>query len=242
MTAIVVGASSGLGRALATELAAAGRDLLLVASDQRDLEALAADLELRHGVRAGCIAIDLAREIDPGRRILEALGEGGADALLLAAGQSRGDDELALPPPATGQLLAVNLHAPLAIAQELLPMLVAKRGVIVFFGSIAAARGRRRNAVYAAAKRGLVSFHESLRQRHAPRELRVQLYELGFIASNLSFGTALPLAPAEPAQLARYVVRNLGRGSFRRYLPRHFALVAGVLRCLPWWLYRRMRA
>ena len=56
-TAVVVGASSGLGRALATELARRGHAVLLVASDRRDVDALAADLQLRHGVPARALAL-----------------------------------------------------------------------------------------------------------------------------------------------------------------------------------------
>lgn len=242
MTAIVIGASSGLGRALAVELARRGRPLLLVASDARDLDALARDLGLRYGVAVGTLAIDLVTSADPGARVLAALeGLPAPDALLLVAGQSRHDDDLALGAAAIGQLLAVNLHAPLAIAHALLPRLVEARGTIVGFGSIAAARGRRRNAVYAAAKRGLETFFESLRQRYRPRELSVQFHRLGFVHSNLTWGMKLPLPAAEPSDVACRVVDALGRGSFARYEPRHWALVAFLLRRLPWFLFRRMQ-
>lgn len=59
MNAVVVGASAGLGRALAAALAASGHDLVLAASDLRDVAALASDLRLRHGVRAAAVAVDL---------------------------------------------------------------------------------------------------------------------------------------------------------------------------------------
>ena len=59
MIAIVVGASAGLGRALAEELAATGHDLVVVSSDARDLEALASDLRIRHGVRVVTVPFDL---------------------------------------------------------------------------------------------------------------------------------------------------------------------------------------
>jgi len=94
-TAIVVGASSGLGRALATELAARGHALLLVASDRRDLDALGASLNLAHGIAVRALALDLGREADPGARIVSALdGMPPASALLLPIGQSREDDDL----------------------------------------------------------------------------------------------------------------------------------------------------
>ncbi len=242
MTAIVIGASSGLGRALAVELARNGKPLLLVASDARDVDALAADLVLRHGVEVRTLAVDLAGEADPGARVLAALeGLPAAEALLLVAGTSRGDDDLSLGAGAIGQLLAINLHAPLAIAHALVPRLLETRGVIVGFGSVAAARGRGRNVVYAAAKRGLDTFFESLRQRFHPRELRVQFHRLGFLRSNLTWGMKLPLPAAAPEEVARRVVGALGRGSFARHEPRHWGLVAFVLRRLPWFLFRRLK-
>lgn len=242
MSAIVVGASSGLGRALATQLAQHRHDLLLVASDPRDLEALAADLHLRHGVVVRALAFDLAREPDPGARIVAALdGLSAPQALLLAAGTSREDDDFALDAAAIGQLLAINLHAPLAIVHSLLPRLLETRGTIVLFGSIAAVRGRGRNVVYASAKRGLISLYESLRQRHRPGQLRVQLYQLGFLATNLTHGMKLPTAPAEPAAIARTVVERLNGKSSLRYLPEKFELIAWIVRSLPWFLYRRMK-
>ena len=242
MTAIVVGASSGLGRALAVELARKGRALLLVASDARDLEAMAADLRLRYKVVIRTLAMDLASTADPGERILQALADMPAvSALLLAVGMSRQDDDGSLEAAAIGQLLAINLHAPLAISHALLPALLEAKGSIVGFGSIAGARGRSRNIVYAAAKRGLDTFFESLRHRHADADLHVQFYRLGFLRSNLSFGMKLPLPAAEPEAVARKVVAGLQRGSFDRYEPRWWGIIARIIRALPWFAFRRMK-
>jgi len=243
MSAIVIGASSGLGRALAEELASSKHDLLLVASDPRDLEALASDLTLRHGIVVNTLALELAREADPGARITDALdGLSAPDALLLPIGYSRRDDDLCLDAVAIGEILAINLHAPLAIVQALLPRLLENRATIVLFGSIAAVRGRGRNVVYASAKRALVSLYESLRQRYRPDELRVQLYQLGFLATNLTHGMSLPAAPTSPERVAKTVVARLRHGSALRYLPLKFALIALIVRVLPWPLYRRMKS
>ncbi|MBA8887751.1 short-subunit dehydrogenase [Dokdonella fugitiva] len=243
MTAVVVGASSGLGRALANELARCGHALLLVASDLRDIDAIAADLRIRHGATVRSLALDLAREADPGARVAAALeGLPPLASVLLPVGLSRADDDFGLDAARIGELLAINLHAPFAIAHALLPRLREARGVIVLFSSIAAVRGRGRNVVYAAAKRGIESLYESLRQRHRETELRVQLYRLGFLATNLTHGLALPMPAAAPDDVARLVVERLRRGSARWYLPRRFALVAMVVRLLPWPLFRRMQS
>lgn len=242
MTTLIVGASSGLGRALAQELARRGHDLLLLASDARDVGAIAADLKLRHDVDVHSLALDLGREADPGARIAAALeGMPPLQALLLPIGTSREDDSLALAAADIGQLLAINLHAPLAIVHALLPRLLETQGVIVLFGSVAAIRGRGRNVVYAASKRALTSLYESLRQRYPAAQLRVQLYTLGFMATNLTHGMRLPLPPAAPALVAKTVANRLARGSGCWYLPRRWALIALIVRALPWWLYRRMK-
>ncbi|MFZ1390861.1 MAG: SDR family NAD(P)-dependent oxidoreductase [Dokdonella sp.] len=242
MTAVVIGASSGLGRALSVELARTGHAVLLVASDARDLAALAADLQLRHGVQVGTLALDLAVAADPGARVMEALaGLPTISALLLPVGMSRSDDDGSLGPAAIGQLLAINLHAPIAVAHALLPSLLESRAAIVGFGSIAGARGRSRNIVYAAAKRGLETFFESLRHRHLPTALRVQFYRLGFLRSNLTFGMKLPLPVAEPVAVARKVIAGLRKGSFDRYQPRWWGMIALIVRCLPWFAFRRMK-
>ena len=241
-TAIVIGASSGLGRALAAELARRNYSLLLVASDLRDLDALGASLNLAHGIAVRALALDLAREADPGARIVAALGGmPSASALLLPIGYSREDDDLSLDAASFGQLLAVNLHAPLAIVHALLPVITETHGTIVLFGSVAATRGRGRNVVYAGAKRALVSLYESLRQRYRPRELRVQMYELGFMKTNLTHGLRLPLPSVDPETVARTVVRRLDRGSSRRYLPRWWAPIALLVRWLPWPMYRKLK-
>lgn len=241
-TAIIVGASSGLGRALASELARCGNTLLLVASDARDLQAVAADLRLRSKAEVTTLALDLARDGDPGARIAAVLaGLPSPSALLLVAGLSCADDDFSLPAPRIGELLAINLHAPLAIVHGLLPALREAKGTIVLFGSIAATRGRGRNVVYASAKRALDSLYESLRQSSAPGAPWVQLYRLGFIASNLTWGMRLPLAASPPGQLAPGIVARLGKGSFARHLPLRYAWLAAIMRTLPWALYRRWR-
>ena len=59
MTYAIIGASAGVGRALASAFAAAGHDLVLVSSDERDLRALTSDLAIRHGARVTAIAADV---------------------------------------------------------------------------------------------------------------------------------------------------------------------------------------
>ena len=242
MTAVIIGASSGLGRALAVELARRKQPLLLVASERRDVEATCADLRLRHGIQARSLGMDLGRDPDPGAKVLVALdGLPPITALLMPVGVSRRDDDLSLDAAAIAQLLAVNLNAPLAIAHSLLPALLENKATVVLFGSVAAQRGRGKNVAYAAAKRGLTSFAESLRQRYKSRELHVQLWQLGFLRTNLTHGMKLPLPALAPDEAAKAIVDRLGKGSFERYLPSWWWAIIFIIKRLPWFAYRRMK-
>lgn len=242
MTAVIIGASSGLGRALAVELASRKQPLLLVASERRDVEATCADLRLRHGIEARSLGLDLSRDDDPAAKVLAALeGLPPIKSVLLPIGVSRRDDDLSLDAAAIAQLLAVNLNAPLAIVHGLLPGLLESKGTVVLFGSVAAQRGRGKNVAYAAAKRGLTSFAESLRQRYKTRELHVQLWQLGFLRTNLTHGMKLPLPALAPDEAARQVADRLGKGSFERYLPSWWWPIIFLIKRLPWFVYRRMK-
>lgn len=239
---VVVGASSGLGRALAEHLARQGRPLLLVSSDERDVAALAADFRLVHGIRARGLAADATRPGELAAAIGEALAGEIPEALLFPVGLVSDEDDGTLDPARSAQLWDANFGAVVAVVSTQLPALLERgRGAIVGFGSVAALRGRGRNVVYAAAKRALDSYFESLRHLGEPRGLVVNCYVLGYLDTNLAWGRALPFRPASPARTAERVCRELGRPRGRRYHPRPWAALALVLRALPWFVYRRLR-
>ncbi len=241
---LVVGASAGLGRALAERLARDRAPLLLVASDARDLDALGADLGIRFGADVRTLAADAADPAGFADAVAEALPAGVAiDGLLFPIGLSVDDDDGTAPPERAERLLAVNFLSVAAVAGRLLPrMLEQGRGVIAGFGSVAAARGRGRNVVYAAGKRALESYFESLRHLGDARGVRVFFYVLGYMDTALAFGKALPFPVADPARIADRVVRDLAHGAGgSRHLPRWWAPIGAVVRALPWALFRRMR-
>ena len=165
VTAVVVGASAGLGRALAQALAAAGHDLVVVSSDVRDLEALASDLRIRHAVRVVVVPLDLGAELSGLGRLREAASElGGPDALLLPIGWSAAVDDATLGADVAERLVRTNFLSVTAVVAALLPELRKKpRASVVGFGSVAAARGRGANMLYAASKRALQTWFEGLR-------------------------------------------------------------------------------
>ena len=164
MRSLIIGASAGLGRELAESLARRGHDLFLVASDARDLAPLASDLSLRHGVRVHYAAEDLVglQAAQLRDRVLSGLGS--PDCIAYVAGASDRRDTGSVSEHLLSRLVEVNYVAAVKIINAFLDDLATSRhSNIIGIGAVAAARGRRRNSIYAASKRGLEFYFEALR-------------------------------------------------------------------------------
>ena len=243
MTAVVVGASAGLGRALAEALAAAGHDLVVVSSDARDLEALASDLRIRRGVRVVVVPLDLGGELCGLGRLRNAASElGGPDALLLPIGWTTAVDDATLGADVAERLVRTNFLSVTAIVAELLPELRKKpRASVLGFGSVAATRGRGANMVYAASKRALQTWFEGLRHACAGTPIEVCFYVLGYLDTSLAFGRRTLLPRADPSRLAARVVRELGRRGGVVYYPPAWRVVCAVLPLVPFFVFKRLK-
>lgn len=240
MTAVVVGASSGLGRALCEELAASGRDVVIVAGHLEDCQRLADHLRLVHGVKALALAIDARDPAAFRDRLARDLEDAGPIAdLFLPMGLALDDDRVGAADRTVERIWQVNYTA-IVLAIELVQPLMAPNGRIVGFGSIAAVRARNRNVQYSAAKSALSSYFEGLRHALAWSGQIAQFYVIGYIASGQSFGKT-QLFPAMPARrAARIILKDRDRDFGRRFLPGYWALVAAVLRLLPWRIFSRL--
>ncbi|GAB3363523.1 SDR family NAD(P)-dependent oxidoreductase [Amycolatopsis echigonensis] len=158
-TALVTGASSGIGAATARKLARSGVRVLLHGRNEDRLAALAAE------TGGTALAADLARPeaaADLAERALAITGS--VDLLVNNAGLGWAGPLPELSEDQLRHLVAVNLTAPLDLTRALLPaMLKRDRGQIVFVSSIAGRTGVAGEAVYAATKSGVDAFADSLR-------------------------------------------------------------------------------
>ncbi|MBF0434408.1 MAG: SDR family NAD(P)-dependent oxidoreductase [Magnetococcales bacterium] len=241
MKALVIGASAGLGRALAQQLGASGHELYLVASDQRDLLPLAQDLSLRYGVTVHCAAIDLA-DLDPDalrHQVLEKMPS--LSALFYVAGCAFNQDNGPVPAVVADRLLKVNFTSGARIINAFLDHLDAQpRGLVVGIGAVAAVRARGDNMIYAAAKRGLEFYCAALRHRYNRRPLTVQFYRVGYMLTSMLGGSETPLPAAAPEKIAAHIVAHLEDDFGMRHLPGWWYWVCLVLKLLPWTIFKRL--
>ncbi|HEY5386464.1 MAG TPA: SDR family NAD(P)-dependent oxidoreductase [Thermoleophilia bacterium] len=168
--AIVTGASSGIGAALAERLAAEGRDVLLVARRRERLEALAARLRAETAAAVDVLVADLT---DPQQRLFveeRIAGEERLDLLVNNAGFAGYGPFAEIKPDVAIRLNAVHVAAPLRLTRAALPGMIARgRGAVVNVASLLALSGPLRlpmagRATYAGAKAFLLTFTQLLAQ------------------------------------------------------------------------------
>jgi short-subunit dehydrogenase len=243
VTYLIVGASAGLGRALAYRLAAERHDLVIVSSDERDIDAVAYDLTARYAVRVAAVVADLGKEgrsIDKIEAAVDTLDE--PDGLLFPIGSTRPNDDMSTSLDEATRIVNVNFLSIVATTTRLLPTLQRRpRGVVVGFGSIAATRGRGNNVLYSASKRALESYFESLRHACFGTSITVQFYILGYLDTQQAFGKHTLLPRADPDRLSERVARNLHRDIGKVYYPFFWRPICAVLRRLPWCFFKRVR-
>ena len=239
MNTVIVGASAGLGRAIAERLAADGHALYLIASDAQDIAALVADLGIRFSIKVSGESLDLA-EFDAAalrQRVHDGLGP--VENLFYIAGFSVLDsgpiaDDLA------ARLIDVNFTAAVRVVNAFLPDLQEGGGNLVGAGSVSSSRGRRTNSVYAAAKSGLETYFAAMRHYLAGSRCRVQFYRLGYIETRMTFGQRLMFPALKPEQGANTIAKNLGLHLGAVYLPWWWWGITTIIRFLPWPIFKRL--
>lgn len=243
MTIAILGATGGIGREIALALAGSGVPLALIGRSARDLESLAATIRQRHGAAVDVVHYDAEGLVS----LATALAESPVriqeiETLYCPIGRSRADDDGLLGAEGVRSLFAVNVLAVQAAAADIVPhMIAAGRGRIVAFSSVAAARGRRANAGYAAAKRALESYCESLRHRCDGTGVDILVVRLGYVATAQASARAGLFPAASPDRTARAVIALAGRRGGLVTYPGYWRLVLPLVSMMPWAVFRRLR-
>jgi uncharacterized protein len=163
-TAVVTGASSGIGAEIARELARRGHNLTLVARREDRLRALADELGREHGVRAVVIAADVST--DEGRAsMIDRLRADGRDVEVLInnAGYGSAGRFQELDGDKETQMVRINCEAVVALSAEYVPQMVARgRGAVLNVASTAAFQPLPRQATYSASKAFVLTYTEAL--------------------------------------------------------------------------------
>lgn len=232
----IVGASSGIGAALALRLAAAGAWVAVSARSRDRLEALVSEC----GEAAISEAMDVRRAEDfhaVRDRILERWG--GIDLVVLNAGTYRPLRAWELSPPVIRETLETNLLGAMNGVACLVPSFVKRgAGAIAIVGSVAGYGGLPKAAVYGPSKAALINFAETLYLDLAPRGVSVYLINPGFVDTPLTAKNDFHMpALISPDEAATAIIRGFARGCFEIHFPARFTRLLKMLRWLPRRIY-----
>lgn len=175
-TALITGASSGIGEAFAHELARRGANLILVARSADKLERLAAELAARHGVRAEALPFDLGAEgaAEQVRQAVESRGQP-VDILINNAGFGTHGQFETIAAARDHQQVMVNVTALVDLTHAFVPAMLARGGgAVINVASTVAFQPTPFMAVYGASKAFVTSFSAALAEEYRGRGLRVQ--------------------------------------------------------------------
>ncbi|NIN70680.1 MAG: SDR family oxidoreductase [Gemmatimonadetes bacterium] len=232
-----------IARETAAAFAESGYDLILAGRDEEEVGRVAADIAIRHGVRARSERFDALDTADHGR-FAEAVTGAAGDALagVVVAFGVLGDSERAVTDFDHAQeIMAANYVGAVSILTRLVPHFERqKSGFIVGISSVSGDRGRGSIYTYGSAKGGFSLYLQGLRNRLHKSGVHVLTVKPGFIDTRMTYGAVKPGMAAEPAAVARAIIRGVRRKKSVVYVPRIWRIIMFVIRNIPEPIFKRL--
>jgi short-subunit dehydrogenase len=243
MRVAFLGATKGMGRALARLMAERGDTICLLGRNSADLERSAADLSVRGAIPpVPSVACDLekpdtfAPAIDAAREALE-----GLDAVVVTAAVFATQEELEADAALAERLVRINFSNTVMFCEAAKKALLEEGGgTLCVFSSVAGERGRKPVIIYGAAKAGLTRYLEGLDHKHRAEGLRVITVKPGFVKTSMTAGLEPPPFAGEPDGVAERVLSAIDRGAPVVYAPAPWRLIMAIIRALPRAIMRRI--
>jgi short-subunit dehydrogenase len=243
-TALVTGATAGIGAALARQLAVQGHDLVLVARDAARLESAARQLRT-YGVQVEVLPADLAA--DEGCARVEQRCAAGLDVLVNNAGIGTKGAFDRIDLTEEEHLLRLNVGSVLRLTHAALPGMVERgRGSIVNVSSVAGFAPGSRSATYSASKAWVTNFSESLHLQYAQRGVRVLALCPGFTRTEFHARAEMDVSGVpgwmwlDADDVASTALADLARGRSVSIPGRQYRVIVAATRIIPSGVQRRI--
>ena len=243
MKVVFLGATRGMGRALARLMAQRGDRLFLLGRDPEELARSAQDLEvIAAGGKVEAALCDLLQPetfsaaLDQATQALD-----GFDTVVVTAGLFATQEQLEADAALRGDLLTANFTNTIQFCEAARRrLLAAGGGTLCVFSSVAGERGRKPVILYGAAKAGLSHYLEGLDHKFRAQGLRTICVKPGFVKTGMTAGLKPPPFAGEPDAVARVVLKAIDRGSPVVYAPGIWRWVMLAIRILPRVAMRRI--
>jgi decaprenylphospho-beta-D-erythro-pentofuranosid-2-ulose 2-reductase len=242
--AVILGATKGIGRAVARALVERGDSVFVLGIDRADLGASASDLSARSGGKQDVRYAECDLLAPEGFEAALATADaalGGFDTVVVTAALFGTQEQLEADTERARKLLLANFTNTVAFCEYARKRLMSRGGgTLCAISSVAGERGRKPIVLYGASKAGLSAYLEGLDHKFHDQGLRVITVKPGFVKTSMTEGLKPPPFAGEPEQVAHDIVRALVRGTPVLYTPRPWALVMFVIRLLPRFIMRKI--
>ncbi len=240
-TALVLGATSDIGRAIARQLAHHGYVLQLTARDPVRLKREVQDLQVHTGSAVTSHCWDALCDGD-GASLPDTL-DPLPDVVVCVVGLLGDQAESQRHATAAERVMRTNYVAPALLMGDFAARFEQRgSGVLVGVSSVAGDRGRATNYVYGSAKAGFTAFLSGLRNRLAHSGVQVVTVKPGFVRTRMTDGMRLPARlTATPEEVAAAVVRAIRRRRDVVYVRRVWRPIMFLMRAIPECVFKRMK-
>jgi decaprenylphospho-beta-D-erythro-pentofuranosid-2-ulose 2-reductase len=243
---LILGATSGIGKALARRLASRGHALVLAGRDAEEMELLADDLRIRYQVKAAWLQYD-ALDFNQHPRFFadcnSAIGRE-LDGVIFCQGMLLKPPESERDFAQCRELIDVNYTAAVSLLNLAANNLSARRaGFICALSSVAGDRGRQSNFIYGSTKAALTTYLQGLRNRLSSSGVAVITIKPGFVDTAMTWGLLNPRSPlvANPDRVAAAIDRAILRRRNVVYVPWFWRIIMAIIKAIPEPLFKRMK-
>lgn len=243
MKALIIGASSGIGREVAHVFSRNGWDVICSARDETELHMLSGDLKTRYGGNAHVAPVDLTDPVSVSRFVRELyVAHPIIDCVVMTAGTLPRDEEEHDGEEDLIRVTATNYIGVALMLNGISRRMAAKNaGVIICMSSVAGERGRRKNFIYGASKSALTTYLQGLRMKMHGHGVRVVTVVPGYVDTLMAYGKVRKGFAVSPQYVARKIYKLLGRNKDVAYIPPIWWLIMKTVKLVPESLFKRLR-
>ena len=244
MRIIVVGATSEIAQQCCKIWLTEGSvELVLTGRNKGKLSRIAADFRIRFP--RSKIEFEVLDHLSPKLigEFVEKVSQSPLDIVLIAHGSLTSQSRASTDPKYLWEQHETNAQSPILFA-ELFSTALARQGhgSLAIIGSVAGDRGRAINHAYGSAKAGLATYVSGLQHRLADSGVCISLIKPGPTRTPMSVNAHVgPSSLAEPTLVAREIIRGIASGKRVIYSPRIWWLIMGLIRVLPFSVFKYLR-
>lgn len=241
MENVIIGASSGLGRQIAENLARRGKNILIISRNERDLVSIANDLQIRFSITIKYLVTDINNKEET-KKISDYLDSDNSVAhVYITSGYITDTDDGFSMSEHFDLLVDTNYKSVIRIIAIFTNYFKAKgKGNIIICSSIAVIRPRKSNVIYGSSKAALDFYARALQHQFSKSRIKIQLYRLGYMNTAMTYGKKLLLPNSNTDIVAQKIIKNRTKNVRLKYLPSYWKIVELILKHLPWFIYKRI--